>query len=57
MSESLDDTADLLLERPILADNRAGDILAGRFKIREAVVNSPYGSIYAAADLTTANWF
>ncbi len=52
MSESLDDTADLLLERPILADNRAGDILAGRFKIREAVVNSPYGSIYAAADLT-----
>ncbi len=40
---------------PLVADNRAGDVLAGRFKIRDVVVNSPYGSVYAATDLSNGD--
>lgn len=51
MSGSLEDTADIIVD-PKAAEHRAGDVLAGRFKVRDIVVNSPYGTMYAAVDLS-----
>ncbi|GEM_PF-1371741 len=53
-----DVTADLLAPvapDPVGADNRVGDVLAGKYKVRDVVSNSPYGTMYAATNLANGD--